>query len=86
MSILKIKEAIVQHNDKKERGEPKLTQRLLASRVILEHEESQAETYMSHWCNDKSLSYLKPCHIIQICIETGVSPNFLFGWEETNVF
>jgi hypothetical protein len=85
MSILKIKEAIEKHNEKRSPGEPRMTQRSLSEYVFENLDEAQAEFYISRWCNDKSLTKMQPLHIIRICIKTGVSPNFLFDWAETEL-
>ncbi len=86
MAIIKIKEAIEDYNVKrKPKGDPRMTQRSLSEYVFESLDEAQAEFYISRWCNDKSLTKMQPLHLIRICIKTGVSPNFLFDWEETNI-
>ena len=86
MSIVKIKEAIEQYNSKQKRGEPRLTQKALGAIVLNDQTEKQAEFYISRWINDKSMTKLGAKEIIDICLKTGVSPNFLLGWEETVIY
>jgi hypothetical protein len=85
MAILKIKEAIQIHNKDREPGEPKMTQRSLGAFVLKESTPDQIDFYMSMWSKDKHLTKLTPKHIIDICLKTGVSPNYLLGWEETDI-
>jgi len=85
MAILKIREAIDEYNKGRPKGEPKMTQRSLSEVVLEDETPQQAEFYMSRWCNGKSLTKLQPKHLIKLCIKTGVSPNFLFDWEETQI-
>jgi len=86
MAILKIKEAIDKYNEERERGEPRLTQRALGEAVLKDQTTAQAEFYISRWCKGKQLSKMTPTHIIDICLKTKVSPNFLFGHEETTIY
>ena len=79
MSLLKIKSAIIHYNDNvKEEGEPKMTQRSLAALVLPDETPETQKFYMSLWANNKKV--IKAHHIVRICLETGVDPNFLYDW------
>jgi len=79
---LRIKEAINYFNENRKVKEVKLTQKTLGIIVLSEAGVQQSIFYMSRWCNGKEYGKLKPEHIIRICEKTGVSPNFLYGYEE----
>lgn len=85
MAIVKIEEAIEEYNKNREKGDPKLTQRALGEYVFPDMDEATAEQYISKWKNDKAMTKLGAAEIIKICLKTGVSPNFLFDWEETQI-
>ena len=83
MSKLKIKNAIIHYNDNvKKEVEPKMTQTSLSKVVLPDEAPETAKHYMSQWCNNNKVT--KPHHIIRICLETGVDPNFLYDWETIN--
>lgn len=82
MSILKIPEAIKEHNDKLERGEPKMTPKSLGECIM----KNNGSHYLSRWKYNKGFSYFKPEHLIRICLKTGVDPNFIYDWEVVKHF
>jgi len=80
MSKLKIKSAIIYFNDNvREPEEPKMSQKSLALEVMPEEKEETANNYMTQFANGNKT--IKPDHIIRICLNTGVDPNFLYDWE-----
>lgn len=79
MGVIKIKSAIIHYNDNvKEDGEIKMTQTSLASLVLPDESPETQKFYMSLWANNKKV--IKAHHIVRICLETGVDPNFLYDW------
>lgn len=80
MSVLKIKNAINDFNDKQQADDDRLTQGKLGAMIMPELPASTSKYYISMWCHDKALGKLKPEHIVLICEITGVDPNFLYGY------
>ncbi len=77
---LKIKSAIISHNDNLKEDEPKMTQKSLGAIVLPDESTKTQNYYMSQWANGKKV--IKPGQIVRLCLATNVDPNFLFGWDK----
>jgi len=80
--VLKIKEAIKRFNSTKKKTAKRLTQQDLGVAILPEMSVRVAGWYVSRWAGGEDYGKLKPEHVVAICKECKVDPNFLFGFKK----